>query len=108
MPTIHLTVGDIGDVIHVRGKNADGTAITAIPDTATAVFSMRRQSDGHTVSGSAQIVDGDEFKYTTVSGDTSKPGVYDAKFVVTFQSGAVRTFPSSCPKAEALVVKLAA
>lgn len=108
MPLIHLTKGDVGDVIHVRLKNADGTAIPSIPDTATCAWRMKRRGDGHTITGAAVITgtDDDEATYTTVAGDADKPGCYDARFVVTYASGAVRSFPSSCPQPDALVVEV--
>lgn len=108
MPLIHLTKGDVGDVIHVRLKNSDGTSIPSIPGTATVAWKMRRRTDGYAVTGVAAVTgaSSDEITYTTVAADTAYTGVYDARFVVTYSGGQVRSFPSACPKPDALVVEV--
>jgi len=94
--TVYMKQHDTLPVITAQLVDADGS----IPDLtgATVKFIMRLASGGAAkVDTSATIVTAatGDVKYSWIAADTDKVGDYEGEFEVTFNGGAIQTYPNS-------------
>ena len=98
-----LKKGDTSPVLVATFKDYDGTAVSIV---GASVKILVKTLDGTSVVNSPMtITDGTNgvAEYEWQSGDTDTTGTYKVEFEVTFDNGAVETFPNN--KYEMMVIK---
>jgi hypothetical protein len=84
------------DVSVIFTDTLEATGLTDLNDVDEIVFVLRHVSGSPAVAGTASIVSSVErtVRYVAQSGDLDTAGVYRQEWEVTFDDGAVLTFPS--------------
>lgn len=108
MASFWVRQGDTGRPLAVLLKNLDGSD-ASVPAGTTCAFSMTQRQTGHVVQAVAALADGPapgSNNQATVNFDTTRPGLYDAVWVVTYPGGGVETFPTSSRGVDGYVVEV--
>ena len=96
MADFYITEGDTLPVLNATLLNDSGTAVN-LTNASSVRFHMRKiGSNKPTVVASATFVDkpNGKVRYTWVTGNTAKAGLYDAEFQVTYVGGTIETYPN--------------